>query len=102
MVFFVRSKSSSTMGIVSTTTIYLHISLNDCHQVLVGVHKDNRASPKIYSELLQIQLLQLHVEHRGAAPMRLMNKKYSNNIAYRKSISKAAVLLSLGTARYTS
>jgi hypothetical protein len=34
--------------------------------------------------------------------MRLMNKKYSNNIAYRKSVSKAAVLLTLGTARYTS
>ncbi|HZC50663.1 MAG TPA: hypothetical protein VE244_16550 [Nitrososphaeraceae archaeon] len=79
-----------------------HISLNDCHQVLVGVHIDGGANPKTYSELLQIQLFQLHVEHRGAAPMRLMNKKYNNNIAYRKSVSKAAVLLTLGTARYTS
>jgi hypothetical protein len=33
--------------------------------MLVGVHIDDRAYPKTYSELLQIQLLQLHVVYGG-------------------------------------
>src|SRR5215212_5632327 len=79
--------------------MHLHISLNGCHQVLVDVHIGDQASPKIYSVLMKIELLQLHVVHGGMNPSNCEIAKNKAQFTTKMFLNLFDYWISLSTVR---